>query len=200
MIYDDGVNKLRKIIQRCYERGVVLKFAKSWIGFQQVKFFGYKVTPGIYEMDEDRKKSVMEAPMPTNTKQMQRFLGVAVFFNEFIPNYSQVTAKLYDMITPDFKWDPTTWTVDYVHEFEEAKKALVASVAKHFPDYEKDWIIRADASDIAVSAVLLQIFRNDDGKKSYHPIAFKSKKLSGAAVRWDIGTFSKKKPTLFILQ
>jgi len=183
---DDGVEKLRRIVRRCYERRVVLKFAKSWIGFQQVKFFGYKVTPGKYEMDEDRKKAVMEAPMPTNMKQMQRFLGVAVFFNEFIPNYSQVTAKLYDMIAPDFKWDPSTWKVDYVNEFEEVKRALVASVAKHFPDYEKDWIIRADASDIAVAAVLLQIFKDENGKDTYHPIAFKSRKLSGSAVRWDI--------------
>ena len=126
------------IIQRCYERNVVLKFSKSWIGFQQVKFFGYKVTPGKYEMDEDRKQSVMEAPMPVNTKQMQRFLGVAVFFNEFIPHYSQVTAKLYDMIKPEFKWDRSTWTVDYDSEYVKVKEALVASVAKYFPDYEKD--------------------------------------------------------------
>ena len=86
---EDGIKKLQKVIHRCYERNVVLKFAKSWIGFDQVIFFGYKGTPGKYEMDTERKDSVMEAPMPTNMKQMQRFLGVAVFFNEFIPNYSQ---------------------------------------------------------------------------------------------------------------
>ena len=35
----------KKLLQRCDERGVVLKFAKkSWIGVQEVKFFGYKVT------------------------------------------------------------------------------------------------------------------------------------------------------------
>ena len=126
-------------------------------------------------MDEDRKQSVMEAPMPVNTKQMQRFLGVAVFFNEFMPHYSQVTAKLYDMIKPEFKWERSTWTVDYESEYIKVKKALVASVAKHFPDYEKDWIIRADASDSAVAAVLLQIVQNDKGEDIYHPIGFKSK-------------------------
>ena len=183
---EDGIKKLQKVIHRCYERNVVLKFAKSWIGFDQVKIFGYKVTPGKYEMDTERKDSVMEAPMPTNMKQMQRFLGVAVFFNEFIPNYSQVTAKLYDMIKPDFSWSQSTWEWDYKNEFVKVKEALVASVAKHFPDYEKDWIIRADASDTAVAAVLLQIIQNNDGKDIYHPIGFKSKKLSGPAVRWDI--------------
>ena len=59
-------------------------------------------------------------------------------------------------------------------------------MAKYFPDYEKDWIVRADASDSAVAAVLLQIVQNDKGEDIYHPIGFKSKKLSGPATRWDI--------------
>jgi len=106
---NDGIAKLRKVIERCRERGVVLKFAKSWIGFQQVKFFGYKVTPGKYELDEDRKATIRDADMPKSRKSMQRFLGMAVFFNEFIPNFSDVTAQLYDMIAPTFNWDRNTW-------------------------------------------------------------------------------------------
>jgi hypothetical protein len=135
---EDGMMKLEKIIKRCYERHVVLKFAKSWIGFQEVKFFGYKVTPGRYEMDEERKQSVMDAPMPTNTKGMQRFLGVAVFFNEFQPNYLDLTAKLYDMIKPTFNWDKATWTEDYQEIYDKVKKGLADSTAKHFLDYELD--------------------------------------------------------------
>ena len=42
-----------------------------------------------------------------------------------------------------------------------------------------------DASDVAVCAVLLQIV-TVDGKEAYHPIGFKSTKLSGPATRWDI--------------
>eukprot|EP01035_Chromulina_nebulosa_P023434 gene23434-30373_t len=168
----------------CYERNVVLKFAKSWIGFQQVKFFGYKVIPGKYEMDEERKQSVLDAPMPTNSKAMQRFLGVAVFFNEFIPNYSNVTAKLYDMIKPTFDWSVTTWKEDYKSLFDVAKVALANSTAKHFPNYELDWILRTDASQTGVAAVLLQIYIDGD-RKVYQPIGFKSHKLSGPATRWD---------------
>ena len=130
----DGLAKLDKIIDRCIERRVVLKLAKSWIGFQEVKFFGYKVTPGKYELDEERKQGVLASPMPTSTKQMQRFLGVAVFFNEFIPNFAGETARLYDMIKTSFNWDKKTWTTDYEAEFERVKQVLAGSVAKYFPD------------------------------------------------------------------
>ena len=37
--YDDGMDKLRKVRDRCYERNVVLKFSKSTFGFTHVKFF-----------------------------------------------------------------------------------------------------------------------------------------------------------------
>jgi hypothetical protein len=154
---DDGLEKLQRIIDRCDERHVVLKFAKSWIGFQEVKFFGYKVTPGKYEMDVDRKQAVLDAPMPTSPKAMQRFLGVAVFFNEFIPCYSEITGKLYEMINPKFSWDKSTWKHDYEAEYEKAKIALANSTAKHFPNYEWDWILRTDASQTGVGGVLLQV-------------------------------------------
>ena len=182
--YDDGMIKLEKIIDRCYERNVVMKFSKSWIGFQQVKFFGYKVTPGKYEMDEERKQAVAAAPFPNGPKAMQRFLGVAVFFNEFIPDFATVTGHLYDMIKPTFKWEPATWTIDYQSEYEKVKEALTGSVAKYFPDYSLDWILRVDASKIAVCAVLLQIIIVNN-KEVYHPIGFKSMKLSGSATNWD---------------
>ena len=184
----DGIEKLRKVIQRCRERGVVLKFAKSWIGFQQVKFFGYKVTPGKYELDEDRKATIKEAEMPKTRKSMQRFLGMAVFFNEFIPKFSDVTAKLYDMIAPDFSWDRKVWTEDYEVIFKQVKEALCESQAKHFPDYSLDWIMRTDASDFAVATTLLQL-RVVAEKTTYEVIAFKAHKLTGAAKRWD--TFKK---------
>jgi len=183
--FDDGIAKLRKVIRRCKERGVVLKFAKSWIGFQQVTFFGYKVTPGQYELDEDRKATIRGAEMPKTRKSMQRFLGMAVFFNEFVPNFSDLTAKLYDMITPSFVWEKKTWTEDYERIFQSVKDALCASQAKHFPDYSLDWILRTDASDYAVANTLFQL-RVEGDKTKYEVISFKAHKLTGAAKKWDI--------------
>ena len=133
---DDGLDKLEKIIDRCHERNVVLKFSKSWIGFEEVKFFGYKVVSGKYELEEDRKQAVLDSPMPKNAKGMQRFLGVGVFFNEFIPDYATEASKLYDMIKPTFNWNTSTWLEDYEAEFEKVKLALAGSVARYFPDYE----------------------------------------------------------------
>ena len=81
----------------------------------------------------------------------------------------------------------TTSPLPLEHDFtfEKVKSYVAASVARYFPDYEANWILRVDASEFAVGAVLLQIL-NIEGKEVYHPLGFKSKKLSGSALNCDI--------------
>ena len=74
-MYDDGMHKLKKVRNRCYEGNVVLKFSKSTFGFIHVKFFGYKVQDGKWCLDDDLKQAVTDTPMPTDLKKTQSFLG-----------------------------------------------------------------------------------------------------------------------------
>jgi len=123
--------------------------------------------------------------MPKNQKQMQRFLGAVLFFKSFIPSFSDKTSPLYEMTKDGFNWKPETWTQDYVKIFQEIKDTLQNATAIHFPDYELDWIMRVDASDIAVGAVLLQDFKDLEGKSNLQPIGFASQKFTVQAGKWD---------------
>lgn len=133
----------------------------------------------------DRKKAIMDFEMPRNQKGMQRFLGAALFFKRFVPNYSDVSAILHKMTHKDFSWDQRQWKQDYLQAFEHMKKALANSVALHFPEYELPWTLRVDASDVAVGAVLYQTRTDSSGSTSDEPIGFASQKFSDTAARWD---------------
>ena len=122
--YADAEEKLKKVIHRAYERGLVLKFAKSWLGFDKVTFFGYVVSQGKYGLSQERKDQLSAIPMPANQKQMQRFLGAALFFKSFIFNYSEKSAKLYGMLRDGFDWDKSKCTDDYLVVFPELKDEL----------------------------------------------------------------------------
>jgi len=158
---------------------------KTWLGFSSVKFFGYKVSYGKYEMDEDRKKAISEFTMPTTQKGMQRFLGAALFFKSFVPDYSRLAAPLHEMTHKDFNWNEASWTKDYKSNFEGLKEALVKSTANHFPDYDLPWVLRVDASDVAVGAVLFQERTSTAGMVVHEPIAFASSKFTATAFKWD---------------
>ena len=51
-------------------------------------------------MDEDRKKAIVEFQMPSCQKEMQSFLGAALFFKSFVPNYSGIAAELNNCLLP----------------------------------------------------------------------------------------------------
>jgi len=197
--YADAYHKLEKVLHRCKERNVVLKFSKSWLGFKQVEFFGYQCSHLKYCLTEKRKNSIMEMPFPTTQKGMMRFLGCALFFNKFMPNYAELTAQLHDMTRKNFIWNSSAWEVDYEGYFVKFKEELLKATALFYPDYELDWILRVDASDVGVGFVLLQIFvgtiDTPESERSYQPILFGGKKFSDQAMKWD--TYNKEAFALF---
>ena len=95
-------------------------------------------------MSANRKEGIMAIEMPYNTKSMHRFLGTALFFKAFLPNYSELTANLNDMTKDTFDWNSTNWKINYLNEFNVFKSKLFASVAVYFPDYSLPWILRTD--------------------------------------------------------
>ena len=182
--YADARRKLELVIRRCHERGLVLKFAKSWLGFKKVNFFGYEVSYGKYQLTKERIEEVCSMPMPTSQKKMQRFLGAALFFKGFIPNYSAIAAPLHEMCKNNFNWNPKTWERDFVKDFMAIKEQLRNATTIYFPDYDLDWVLRVDASDDAAAGVLMQRKKHED-KEQWQPIAFVSRKFTEQAKRWD---------------
>lgn len=190
--YEDAYTKCERILDRCKERNLVLKFSKTWLGNSSVEFFGYKCSYDRFELTEKRKNSIMEIPFPVTTKQMQRFLGCALFFRQFMSNYADLTARLSDMTEKGFNWNKDTWRVDYEGAFNRFKTELMKATALFYPDYEKTWYLRVDASEDAVGFVLMQDRLGTPFKPGnstdppFEPILFGSKKFSKQARKWDM--------------
>jgi len=55
---------------------------------------------------------------------LQSFLGAALYFKYFVPNYSNIACELNKMTHKDFNWKRGTWTYDYEADFNIMKTAL----------------------------------------------------------------------------
>jgi hypothetical protein len=55
---------------------------------------------------------------------MKSFLGSALFFKDFKPNFADLTAPLHDMTHNNFSWDQDTWKRSYIDEFNKSKEAV----------------------------------------------------------------------------
>ena len=198
---EDMATKIKRVFRRCAEVGVQLNIKKCHFGVKSLNFFGYVVQAGSYRIEDERIEDILQIPFPKTKKQVQRYIGMCVFVSPFIPFFVEAFTKLYDMIKDGFKFDETTWQTDYHTAFLESKQSLQRAATIHYPDRDLEWILRTDASNVAIGAVLLQLMPVDtltpeqlaqaekeqlvrEDNTVACPLAFISKKLSDAATRW----------------
>lgn len=178
--YDDAFVKTKIVIERCISRNLYLKLSKSQFGVTSVSFFGYIIENGSYRLSEERIQQVTNIPFPTSTKEVQRFLGAAMYFKTFIFNYSDKTAHLNDMVRKDFNWKEEDWKINYKKIFNDFKQDIIHSFKLYHPDFDLPWYLFVDASDIAIGGVLVQ--KTVDGQQQI--ISFVSKKFGDIAKNW----------------
>jgi hypothetical protein len=183
--YEDAYAKLEIIIDRCNEYNVYLKFAKTWLGFDKVLFFGYECSHQFYTLSDERKQAITAYNPPKTAKLLMSFLGFALYFKSFVEHYATLAAPLYEMTKDDFPWDGKEWTAERVQSFRTFQNALANCVGLYYPDYEKDFVLRCDASLEGVGMVLYQLHREaPDSELIHQVIMFASQKFSDQARRW----------------
>ena len=90
----DCHTKLKLFLERAAKHNVYLKLEKTWLGYKEVKFFGYKVREGQFYLDEDRSTALDLVKFPAgNTAQkittMRSFLvGQTRIFQQHVPDYT----------------------------------------------------------------------------------------------------------------
>ena len=97
--------------------------------------------------------SFIDATAPRNKKQLRSFLGLAGFFQRYIPHYANLTAPLTDTFRKgrDFNWDTQAETA-----FQGIKKIMCNQPILLIADYSKPFTMFIDASNVAIGAELMQ--------------------------------------------
>ena len=93
------------------------------------------------------------------------------FYRMFIPNLSGITSSLSDMLRKNIR-EPLTWTKELESKFEQLKYYMTSEPVLKLPDINLPFVLRTDASNVGVGAVLIQ-YENDVPR----PIAYASRKL-----------------------
>lgn len=172
---------VRKVFQALRKNAIHLHPTKCHFGRREINFLGYVVAPGQIKMQPDKVKAVRDWVLPTNKKQLQSFLGFTNFYRDHIKHYAHITAPLTDLLadTTPHTTLPKPLPADAVRAFSDIKEAMCKAPVLRMVDPTRPFIVYTDASDVAVGAVLHQVF--DDGE---FPVAFKSRKLTATQQRY----------------
>ncbi len=132
-------------------------------------------------MDYKKVEAVLNWPIPTIVKEVQRFIGFANFYRRFIKNYSSVVAPLTALTKGG--GIKIHWSPEAARAFKELKRRFTSAPILSIPDPERPFVVEVDASEVGVGAILSQ--RGEDGK--LHPCAFMSRRLSDAERNYHVG-------------
>ena len=137
-----------------------------------MKFFGLEFSADGVRPDPGKAADIQRMKAPQTVAQLQEFLGIATYMSPFIPNLSQKTATLRDLVKKDAEY---MWTDSHNAAFEATKSLICRDVTLAYFDLQAESVIQVDASSRGLGAVLIQ-----HGK----PIAFASKSLSDCEQRY----------------
>jgi len=174
---EEHLQHLREVLTALRNNQLYAKPGKCLIATPEIQFLGHVVGNGLLKVDPSKIAHVDQVPAPTNVHSLRRFLGFVNFFRRFVPHFADIAAPLHGLTHRNAVF---LWSEGCQSAFEQLRAALVAAPILRLPDFERPFIISADASNIAVGAVLMQ---EDDAGNRY-AVAYRSRALDEAKQHW----------------
>ena len=173
--WEKHLKSIKATLDRLRAAKLTAKPSKCKIGYSEIECLGHNIQDQTLRPKDDKIQAVKDAQRPVTKKQVRGFLGLAGFYRKFIPNFSEIAAPLTDLTKKDRPNRMKDWLSHHERAFQTLKSRLTSSPILRLPVFNegKPFILRSDASDIGIGAVLLQEFEGE-GKL---PIAYASKKL-----------------------
>ena len=173
---DELNSRVRKILERFRQYKLILNPLKFVFGVSEIEFLGHIVSANGISLSPVKRDGLMKIPVPVDRAALRAFLGLANYFREFIPRYAIRTFHMSKLLSPKVEFH---WNNVQDNEFVDIKDAVAKAPMLHHINYDLPIIIRSDASNVGVGAVLLQLSGNVE-----QFVAFASAKFSKAASRW----------------
>ena len=99
MEMEEGHDKIvAEVIRRLEENDLYMKPEKCKWKVRKVGFLGVVIGPDRIKMEKVKVKGVLEWPTPKCVKDIQKFLGLANYYCQFIQNFVSIARLLHDTV------------------------------------------------------------------------------------------------------
>ena len=116
-------------------------------------------------------RPILDYAIPSNFKQLEKFLGLAVYHSKWVPDFSSLAAPLFDVKAEKGPFPLSAICENFIQLIKQAIAASLLVV----PDPNKLLRLETDASGTSIAATLLQ-----EGR----PVAFFSHRLTPREKAW----------------
>ena len=172
--FQEHLRDLRAVLTRIREYGMQINLNKSKIAAKEAEYLGFKLTQHGIQPLPDKVKALCNMAVPTNRKELRRFIGMVNYYRDMWPQRAHNLAPLTAMTSAKTKFQ---WTEAHTKAFQAVKQTMITEVTLAYPDFTQPFVIYTDASTFQLGGVIMQ-----DEK----PLAFFSRKLNSAQRRYTV--------------
>ena len=169
--FSDHLKSLEQVLQRLKIHNLTVQPSKCHFGFKSLEYLGFIIGEGNLKPVPDKLDAIINLDPPTKVKPLRSFLGLVSFYRKFIHNLADMTAPMSDMLRKGVS-EPLKWSETAVHNFNKLKSCLLSEPVLKLPDTSLTFVLRTDASNFGLGAILLQY--HDDLP---FPVSYASRKL-----------------------
>lgn len=94
--FDEHIKLLKIVAERLNKAGLTINLNKSCFLKKSIKYLGYIVSEGGLQSDPEKVEAIVNFPIPTNRKEVRRFIGMANWYRRFIHNFAEVASPITD--------------------------------------------------------------------------------------------------------
>ncbi|XP_037083880.1 uncharacterized protein K02A2.6-like [Pollicipes pollicipes] len=171
--------RLREVLDRLARSNVTINQAKSVFRQTTIEFCGHKLSSAGVVPLTSTVRAVVEAPPPTNVRELRSFLGTTGWFSRFVPAYATVVRPMADLLK---KGTTFQWTQEQQLAFSKVKQLISTSPVMRPFDPHLPTVVTSDASDRGAGAVLTQTQYSGEER----PFAYWSRSFTEAESRYSV--------------
>lgn len=114
--------------------------------------------------DPSKIRVIEQVKTPTKLSELRTFLGLTGYYRRFVEGYADIVEPLIKLTREEPTADISLrWNEDCTNAIEILKRKLITAPILAFPNFDRDFILYADASNMAMGAVLAQL--DDEGRE-----------------------------------
>ena len=102
---EEGHNEIvEEVLRRLEENDLFVKPEKCIWKDREMGFLGVIIGEDRVRMEKEKVQGVIEWPVPKSVKDVQKFLGLANYYRQFVKDFAKIARPLHEITRKENKW------------------------------------------------------------------------------------------------
>ena len=144
--HEEHIRRVESVLQRFSKNNVRLNPDKCVFAAREVQYLGRTISSKGVSPGFNKTAAVRDAPVPTTTKMVKAFAGLANYFRGFVPDFATKSAPLFLLLRKDSQWSGGPLPPAAKKAFLQLQQDITSAPTLALPRREGEFSLYVDAA------------------------------------------------------